>query len=68
MTDQELVEQGFAEYIELKEAGIKNTVDLGKNEFGFNERVIILNNGSQWDYIPEDNLYELRRNKLLTIS
>jgi hypothetical protein len=62
MTSKEIVEQGFASYKELKDVGIKNTIDLGTNEFGFKERIIILNNNSQWDYIPEDELYELRVN------
>ena len=68
MNAEQLVEQGFASYKELKDAGIKNIIDLGTNEWGFKERVIILNNDSQWDYIPEDELYELKINKLIHIQ
>lgn len=54
----ELKEQGYASYTELKEAGIRKVFNLGKNEWGFNERVIIDNNYDQWNYIPEDEIYE----------
>lgn len=57
---QALTERGFADWQELDKAGIKKKFELGRNEFGFNERVIIDNNLNQWDYIPEDNMYELR--------
>lgn len=45
---------------ELNALGIKKTYNLGKNEFGFTERIIELNDGTQYDYIPEDNYYEIR--------
>lgn len=53
-----------ADYFELKELGIKRTIDMGKNSFGFNERIIELNDGTQYDYIPEDNLYEIKTTPL----
>lgn len=49
-----------ATYSELEELGIKRKINLGKNEWGFNEKIIELVDGTQYDYIPEDNLYELR--------
>lgn len=61
MTLEQLTQQGFASFSELKEAGITKKFELGKNEFGLNERVIIDNNQNQWDYIPEDQIYELRK-------
>lgn len=52
--------QGYATYGELKRVGMKKKFDLGQNEWGFLEHVIIDNDDRQWDYIPEDNIYELR--------
>lgn len=60
MLTEHLTVQGFASYSELKEAGIRKVFELGKNEWGFNERVIIDNALNQWDYQPEDQIYELR--------
>lgn len=61
MTLDQLTEQGFASYSELKATnGIKKVIEKGKNDFGFNEREIIDVNGNTWDYIPEDNTYELK--------
>lgn len=57
---QTLIQQGYASWFELDKAGIKKKFELGRNNWGFNERVIIDNNLNQWDYIPEDNIYELR--------
>jgi len=62
MKNQELIQKGFADYFELDEAGISKKINHGKNKFGLIERTIILNDGSQWEYIPEDNLYELKSN------
>ncbi len=57
----DLTQQAFASYNELNSIeAIKKKFDLGKNEFGFRERVIIDSNNNQWDYIPEDGIYELR--------
>lgn len=50
----------YASFQELKLKGIKQVIEKGKNEFGLYERLIILNDGSKWEYIPEDNLYELQ--------
>lgn len=55
-----LINQGFASYFELEALGIKKKYDLGKNEWGFRERLIIDEFDNQWDYIPEDQLYEKR--------
>ena len=52
-----------ANYFELDNLGIKKVIRLGKNEFGFNEKIIELNDGTQYDFIPEDNLYEKRSSK-----
>ena len=58
-----------ADYFQLKDLGIKKTINLGRNEFGFNEKIIELNDGTQYDYIPEDNLYEIRQvNSPISIS
>jgi hypothetical protein len=48
----------YAEYSELRARGIKRTINLGKNAFGFNERIVELNDGTRWNYIPEDQVYE----------
>ena len=53
-----------ADFFELEKLGIKRTIKLGKNEFGFNEKIVELNDGTQYDYIPEDNLYEIRTNRM----
>lgn len=60
MTLEQLTEQGFASAAELKLAGTKEIKDLGRNEWGFREFLLIDTNGRKWDYIPEDQLYELR--------
>lgn len=52
---------GYASYTELMDAGIKKTYDLGINDFGFREKIIELMDGSQWDWMPEDMIYELRK-------
>lgn len=59
MNLQQLTEQGYATYTELKQAGIKTVIEKGKNEWGLTERTIIDNAGNSWEYIPEDNIYEL---------
>jgi hypothetical protein len=58
----------YKEYSELKEIGIKNSLELGKNDFNLTERVIITNDGRQWDYIPEDGIYQQRTEKLVNIT
>lgn len=60
-------EQGYCEYYDLKPF-IKHVVNKGKNEWGFNEKIIILEDGSNWDYIPEDNMYEYNRNSNLSLD
>ncbi len=60
MTLAELKEKGFASYLELKEH-ITRKIDLGTNEFGFKDKIVELSDGTQWDYLPEDNLYEIRQ-------
>lgn len=52
-------EQGFASYSELKAAGIAEVINKGRNSWGFIDRTILLEDGSRWDYIPEDQIYEL---------
>lgn len=49
-----------AEYNELVKLGIKRTINLGVNAFGFIDKIIELNDGTQYNYIPEDQLYERR--------
>lgn len=57
---EQLINQGFASYSELQALGIKKKYDLGINEWGFRERLIVDEFDNQWDYIPEDQLYEKR--------
>lgn len=53
----------YKSYAELYESpGVRKIIDGGINDFGFKTRVIIAKDGSVWDYIPEDSLYE-KRNK-----
>lgn len=47
-----------ADYFELEQLGIRKVIHKGRNEYGLKEKEIIMNDGSVWDYIPEDNLYE----------
>lgn len=63
----QLTEQGYASGKELVEAGIKKKFELGRNEYGLQERVIIDNNNNQWDYMPEDYIYELRTGEAETV-
>lgn len=50
----------YKEYKELVVVGIDHVVELGINPFGFRERAVYCKDGSTWDYIPEDGLYEKR--------
>jgi len=60
MSVHQLTLQGYASRKELREAGmIKKEFNLGTNEWGFSQRVILDINDRQWDYIPEDQIYEL---------
>lgn len=63
-TIDELLYEGFADYHELSPY-IRETINHGRNVFGFNEKTIILTDGSKWDYIPEDNIYELQQSNPL---
>lgn len=57
---EELTERGYASYFELdKVRSIKKTIDRGVNEWGFKDKTIVDINGRHWDYIPEDQIYEL---------
>jgi hypothetical protein len=67
MTLEELLKMKVAEYLELKPF-IKVSINKGINSFGFNERVLILVDNSNWDYIPEDGLYELNENNKMSVS
>ncbi len=67
MTIAELKEQGFAERKDLKPY-IERTVSFGRNEWGFEEKTIVLTDRSCWDWIPEDQLYEYNPNKRMDIS
>jgi hypothetical protein len=58
----------YADYFELNNRGIKHTISQGINSFGFQERTIICFDGTQWDYIPEDSIYEQRTENLYTIN
>jgi len=49
-----------ADYFELEKLGIKRTINLGINEFGFKEKIVELEDGTKYDYIPEDNLYVIK--------
>ena len=57
---QSLITQGYATYHQLKAYGIKKKYDLGRNDWGFREYLIVDEDNNQWDYIPEDGIYELR--------
>ena len=48
----------YAEHHELVARGIRQVVNKGVNAFGLVERTIILHDGSVWEYIPEDNIYQ----------
>ena len=48
------------EYKDLVLIGIDHVVEHGTNAFGFRERVVYCEDGSVWDYIPEDMVYEKR--------
>ena len=50
----------YKDYSELKELGIDKVVEGGINDFGFRERMVVCEDGSVWDYIPEDRIYEKR--------
>ena len=63
MNINQLHEQGFANYTELQPF-IAKTVKLGTNEWGFQEKFIVLHDDSQWDFIPEDHIYEKRTSNL----
>jgi hypothetical protein len=67
MTLEELLEIKIAEYLELKPF-VKASINKGVNSFGFNERTLILVDNSNWDYIPEDGLYELNENSRMSVS
>jgi hypothetical protein len=56
LNDMETIQ--YAEYAELKKIGIKETIEKAPNAYGFRERTIICIDGTTWEYIPEDNLYE----------
>lgn len=54
----------YAAYSDLKALGIKHSIGTAINYWRFRERIIILNNGDQYDYIPKDNMYKIRTNKI----
>lgn len=58
----------YAEYSELKARGIRCTINQGLNDFGLQERIILCDDGTQWDYIPEDELYQQRLTNLIRLS
>ncbi len=68
MTIEALKEQGYADYSELKQAGIRKTISLGVNCWGFQSRIIETVDGTQWDYIPEDQIYELRTAEYISVQ
>lgn len=59
--EESLADRGYADYKELEEFGIKRSIDMGENAFGFREKIIETIDGTQWDYIPEDGIYEVRK-------
>ena len=67
MNLEELKKQGIADYQEIKDHIVK-TIDRGYNDFGLMDKTVVLEDGSYWDYMPEDQLYELNPNpKVVTI-
>jgi len=64
----EMRQWGCASLTELKQIGIASTIHKGKNDWGFNEHEVVLNDGTVWDYIPEDGYYEYNPNKVRSVS
>lgn len=62
-TLDELIKQEFAEFSELKPF-INAIIKKGTNDFGFPMRTVITNDGSNWEYIHEDGIYELSNKKV----
>lgn len=58
----------YKEYLELKAIGIYTTIKQGRDAFDNPVVTIICNDNTQWDYIPEDGIYEQRVNDLFHIK
>lgn len=59
MTLEQLHAQGYGDYHDLK-PHLKQMVNLGRNDFDLENKYAVLTDDSQWDYMPEDRIYELR--------
>lgn len=57
----------YADYQQLKEKGIAHTIRHDQDVFGNPQRTIICNDGTQWDYMPEDQIYERRTSNLFQL-
>lgn len=44
----------------LQRIGIRQVINHGTNDLGLTDRTVYCVDGSIWDYIPEDGLYEKR--------
>jgi hypothetical protein len=53
-----LKKKGTATLQELEAVGFKRNFDLGYDEHGFPKSVIIDHTNHQWDFIPEEEVYE----------
>lgn len=67
MTIEDLKAQGMAEFNDIKPF-IKFTINHGMNSFGLIDKTLVLVNGSLWDYIPEDELYELNSKTTIIVE
>lgn len=50
----------YREISELRDIGIRHVINHGINDLGLIDRTVYCVDGSIWDYLPEDNLYEKR--------
>lgn len=55
-----LPSRGWATHKELTDFGIRQIKNLGMSSFGYPERVVELEDHSQWDFHAEEGLYKLR--------
>lgn len=50
--------EGFADYATLRPY-LAKVINKGLNAFGLRDCTLILTDGSNWDYTPEDGIFEL---------
>ena len=64
---EELIKIGYAEYYQLKPY-ISEMMYKGKNVWGFEDKSAVCIDGSVWEYIPEDMIYEYSHTKTQIIK